>query len=1266
MASMSSVATVHPAATVDSDAGLSSRQKRKKNNEAAPAATRTRPAPTPAEDEARRERADARLAERNLIKTQVTQGQYKFDLPPTSQSVTSVLTMLQNLVLVQEEPLRDRQTGRLILTAFERTDPIGALARGVDNVGDAPQAGRKALAISQRMYDFVTAVTAVHLERPDKLARGREASLDPNERKDEAPPWPASKNGYVRFNDVIAHAASPEGKEAFWGWAETPTDADAAATEALRQAHPDREIPDAPPRIPNARIVCPAGAIAMPPLYVAAPARKSKSVPMITVIGIALQIPGAVVAVSVAPNKIGPLTELVKKVEKTGWTEAGIAIIASTLAAQLGRNADPAATIRNFHASNLFFYSHQEAQDINAFVAWAEHKIAIGRAIISVHDEADTLTKKQLDPDAPPTAKVPAIQRLWPYFSLSKALTILVGATLIPTLEDDSLMGSILHDDPHDAVADLCDEGILIPPLEPTDQGQQYIGIEHCVGVQYDAEDPNNPFAFTQKLVLSKMKRMRGTCRFVQREGAEAKLQLAQNKPVVPQVLDEDAGTVETQEQAQVRHIAAVARKQKALDTVKAKTIGDFYKPDKVPQTTPSMPDGSLHLFYDEPATAMLAACTAAHIAREPLAAVEKARPGDPEEHVLSKALVVSCCSTQQVSATDLGGGLGGYTKLATQEAIDQGKVLCLLLYTSIGKAGITKTTGMPADDQQASNPSDQVKLFLVRPMADDASDQDSSDDDSGDESQGGYRWACCPFTAHEDAPSALAHAHAVLASKGFEHLLPEMRLIYVGYDMFAASTTLSCSDHTLVVNGATMRVHYLPYLMVLCHTKLKQLNVLYQMLGRSMNLLQSIKLANYKIDVLTHGNTLLRVKCYYLIEQYMIKCMKGLNGIELRQPDQMMGALVQYANEQCAAYGLAAHDFLSTSRVGLRNVPIAKALARGKQNRGARHVRLADIHQLPTEASSGGSDDTDADDEYRYDDDDDEEALPPSAHEVVKDNFGWRGCIDRPPAEWPGLYDANGGPHYATKPTGTTPDAIELAHKQFIGDCTAPEKAAILPVPKFNAANVKISDGQAALYDPKWLAPHTDLLHRMLPCWFAVAWILQVHKQWDSRPSTWSLAERVTWAKKEADHSYRRVRAALSFLICTNQFVPIPNEENWIVQLKEFGRQLGDSKDRREQALKHMLRVFAWNTKQSSNHQNHVTALHLFLERLNKCLDVKAEPWNMRELKQKPLWLEANGPKIIGREPHVNDADVCQHDQYVLNNTHDPDAQPMDYLTLP
>ena len=566
MASTSSVATVHPAATVDSDAGLSSRQKRKKNNEAAPAATRTRPAPTPAEDEARRQHADSRQAERNLIKTQVAKGQYKFDLPPSTQSVTNVLIMLQNLVLVQEEPLRDQQTGRLILTAFERTDPIGALARGVDNVGDAPQAGRKALAISQRMYDFVTAATAMQLGRPDKLARGREASLDPNERKDEAPPWPASKDGYVRFNDVIAYAASPEGKEAFWGWAETPTDADAAATEALRQAHPDREIPDAPPRIPNARIVCPAGAIAMPPLYVAAPARKSKSVPMITVIGIALQIPGAVVAVSIAPNKIGPLTELMKKVEKTGWTEAGIAIIASTLGASLGRNADPAATIRNFHASNLFFYSHEEAQDINAFVAWAEHKIAAGRAIISVHDEADTLTKKQLDPDAPPTAKVPAIQRLWPYFSLSKALTILVGATLIPTLEDDSLMGSILHDDPHDAVADLCDEGILIPPLEPTDQGQQYIGIEHCEGVQYAAEDPNNPYAFTPKLVLAKMKRMRAVCRCVQREGAEAKLHLAQNKPVVPQLLDETSGAVETQEQAQARQDVAVGRKQKALD----------------------------------------------------------------------------------------------------------------------------------------------------------------------------------------------------------------------------------------------------------------------------------------------------------------------------------------------------------------------------------------------------------------------------------------------------------------------------------------------------------------------------------------------------------------------------------------------------------------------------------------------------------------------------------------------------------------------------
>ena len=548
------------------------------------------------------------------------------------------------------------------------------------------------------------------------------------------------------------------------------------------------------------------------------------------------------------------------------------------------------------------------------------------------------------------------------------------------------------------------------------------------------------------------MKRMRASCRFVQREGAEAKLHLAQNKPVVPLILDEAAGTVETQGQAQARQDAAVGRKQKALDAVKAKTIGDFYKPDKVPQTTPSMPDGSLHLFYDEPATAMLAARTAAHIALPPLAAVEKARPDDPEEHVLSKALVVSCCSTQQVSTTDLGGGLGGFAKLATQEAIDQGKVMCLLLYTSIGKAGITKTTGIPADEQQATNPSDQVKLFLVRPMADD--DEGSDDDESDDESEGGYRWACCPFTSHEDAPSALAHAHAVLAAKGFAHLLAELRLIYVGYDMFAASTTLSCSDHTIVVNGATMRVHYLPQSMVLCHTKLKQLNVLYQMLGRSMNLLQSIKLEGYKIDVLTHGNTLLRVKCYYLIEQYMIKCMKGLNGIELRQPDQMMGALVQYANEQCAAYGLAAHDFLSTSRVGLRNVPIAKALARGKQNRGARHVQIAHIHQLPTEASSGGSYDADDDDEYRYDDDDDDdEARPPSAHEVVKDNFGWRGCIDRPEAEWPGLYEPNGGPHFNTEPTGTT-SADKAAGAQAASSATArrPRRLPSCRLPKFNA----------------------------------------------------------------------------------------------------------------------------------------------------------------------------------------------------------------------
>ena len=1244
MASTSDDTTNAPIAGVDtSSAPMSARERKKREvEEKMKANKRAKEDRETALRDARLTQSDGRIAERTVIKNSIALGAYTFSTPPTLQLLVKTLGMLQGLLLSQEW-VRRRQDGILNLTAFQRADPVGALARAANDEGDVREAALKMLAIIQVLYDYVTARTG----DASQIAEGREASRDPEERNREAPAWSAADGGYTRLNFGIDEAASPEGVQAFHDWGKSATQEDIDALAAA-----GRPASEAPARIPNVETMCPAGDAVQPPVFVAAPARKSKSVPMLTIAAVALLIKRAKVAISVAPNKIAPLGELNNKIKKMGLIEAGIARLATTLGAQLGNGTNPADAIEDFREANLFTYSHDVGDhDIKAFNAWVDAALADGYAVISIHDEADTLVKKV--PKA--GAKAPAIELLRPNYSLSRTRTVLVGATLLATVQDDSLWGSLLHREPHDMVAYLCAEGLLIPPLEPTDQSVQYIGIDHCVDVKYSEEDPANKLAFTFRNVLDHMKELRPSFRYVQEESAKARLLAAQSKAVVPLTLAD--GTLEHITAAQARHDSTVAVKQLAVDAVMAKTRADYYKPDEVPKFFPSMPQGNLHIFHDEAGTAMLGARTRAFIATSPLEKAQKRRADDVEEHWLSKALVVSCTATQQASKTDLAGGLGGYVKLAIEEALAQGQPLAVLSYTSVGVAGIARSTGIPPDADHTFNPADQVKLFLVMRVR----SEEVKEDDDGVPEEEEYVWACCPFTAHADAPAALAKAHAVFVEMGCPHLIPSMRVIYVGYDMFAAATTLSCSDLTIrfTDGDSEQRVHYLPKSMVLCHAMLKQLNVLYQMLGRSMNLLQSIILDGYTIDVLTHPYTLARVKCYYLIEQFMVKCMKGAAHAELRQPDKMMGALVQFAEEQTKTFGLPVDEFLGKSRVGLRNLSLNATLDKGDKRNGGELVDLSDLRAPGVASSTGASDYDDDDGDYvAVGDFVGEHLIVQGTHEVAKDIFGWRGCIGKPEAQWPVR------PNFNMEATGNMTDRA-AANKGFIDQCTLPEKDALVKQPTYRRDGTKASDGKPAFYDPLKLAPYTDLVCRVLPVWFALAWKLAVYKQWDGHDASVSEAQRVNYAKEHAHRMWSRARAALGFLICTGQLAPIPNQENWITQLTTFTEQLGDTPERRKQALQHMLRALAWNTAQHANHTNHVTDLSIFLERLLACKDVKSEPWNMPELKKKPDWF-AKDARIISRTAHVDDADVCTHEEYTLDTTHDPLAQPMDYLTLP
>ena len=219
----------------------------------------------------------------------------------------------------------------------------------------------------------------MRLGRPDKLAaraRGRRATPTSASRRG-APVARQRTDGYARLNVGIADAASPEGVAGLPRLGRVPHagrhrrrgDGGLAASTprpgdpGRAPAHPQRPRPCAPPATHRP----------CRPLFVAAPARKSKSVPMLTVIAaVALLIPeGQGGRCQRRPQQDRAPRRAHQQGREDGVDRGGHrAASRPPSARQLGRNGtDPADDHpQDFRAANLFSYSHDGGDhDINAF-----------------------------------------------------------------------------------------------------------------------------------------------------------------------------------------------------------------------------------------------------------------------------------------------------------------------------------------------------------------------------------------------------------------------------------------------------------------------------------------------------------------------------------------------------------------------------------------------------------------------------------------------------------------------------------------------------------------------------------------------------------------------------------------------------------------------------------------------------------------------------------------------------------------------------------
>jgi hypothetical protein len=1134
--------------------------------------------------------ADFRAQERDRIKAlyagtvEMGGGQR-----PTLSLVQELLERNQALLKAQDE-LR-KSNGTLPYDTFSRRDPIGSLAREANGYGDAAEAAKKIYPMLVHIWDYRNAMVGTDAER----ANGREQSLHPEEAAIGPAPWPKGSTpdipgGYNRFRKAIDGACNE--KEEFYAW----------AAEEIDDGNGNLT-----PLIPFAKLFLPKGDIVMPPLFIAGEARKSKSQPTIAFASLAMRIPNVKVLISVAPNKIGPLTELNDKIRKTGLVEAGAFTMGTTLNNPLTDDA-----VAQLCESNLLTYSHEEKGDVLAAKQFVKDARARGYAVVMIHDEAHSLVKRiekeEFEEDNPNPDKEDKdkkiVELLRELFSLSMTRTVLVGATLVPTLHEPSIWGSTLLEDAGNHASDLCDEGLLERPLEPSDKGAQYLGISDLTKAFYDDKaDPNDPCAFTRENTMNRMRENRPECIRVCTESAKSWEAALTAKGAKPRKVK---GVEQTQEQANATYAHRLKKAKEDVKTAEKANVNDPFPYDKIPKKYPSMPDGCTKLYRDEVATALLTCHTGAYIAKSPSTPVQKARTNDPEDHHICNTYLVSCTQTQQTNDRDVVGGLAGFTRFCTDELKRQQKPGVVMLYSSINNGSIARSTNIEFRKGTRGGEKNPVKLFVVLPIT-------TGTDANGDPE---VEWQALPFSSHPGAAEALRQAHQLCADNNVRNLVPSLRVIQVGYDMFKASTTLAVSDLCHEFSPGVMeRLHYVASSMVLCHSKDKQLDVLYQMVGRAMNLFIAIKLPGFKVEVLSHAQTLNRTKCYYHIEKYMVDCMKGKHGTESRHPDKMMGALLEFAEEQTGEYNMDVEEFLSKGKIGLRRKSIGQTLAVGNKANGGDLVRRSDIFKPEEEEEDVESEEEEEEEDAdSMDVDGDASGLIKVLYEIYK----WKHSIGRPD-----LLTSIVGPHYKM-------DSDDEAHRaSFVSQLTQLERDALAKVPKYNQANgKKTSDGKAEFYNHKYMNQYPDLINRVLPAWFAMYWKLYVHKQYDDFPNA-TEAARVDRAKETAWKNFERCWGALSYLICTRQICPSnkPNLSAWEF-LTDFTNELGNEVGLRREALNHMLRGLKWNTDRPTNHPNHVTALLDMLERLRQFNDPVVLPWKLPPLGHVPAWHTATHAK--------------------------------------
>jgi len=603
---------------------------------------------------------------------------------------------------------------------------------------------------------------------------------------------------------------------------------------------------------------CPYGDVVRLPDLCTGPPRMGKSMPAIAFALLARMI-GADVLWSVAPDKRAVMREFVKKLGLMGCAESGLMRFKDCLDVQKG--SPEAANLVDTPEYECLVFSSDEKDDCEIYAQRAQWLRDNNRFMLHVHDEPETMCKEG-----------GTINILRRFFPTSWGSRMLIGATLLPLLQEAQLWGSNVKPD--------CETLYNTPqrPLHPASE-REYIGMENTRMVCYD-DSPGS--AFTKAKVIALAEEICVISEERKARRIHRKLEVLRDPTRLTNAdhpankLKEFRGLFNRPDALKDAIDKQIAREQRKADRqgvrVRKADNADFDSIlDKAEADTPHLPLG-LVAWGQNPISTAKMECFWRHVCRKPASAEST----DSNVRLVNHMFVALISKAVKDSKASEWGGMATWAVRFCEIAKEENAPCAFLLYaTGISVKSLASIFDgfVPAKSFSSSKP---VSLLEVR--------VETSERHMADGSVQLVRRAnYAPVNSFYDSDEAFQYLTKFEQSGLTPEAVLKTHVGIIGYDLLRAATTVA-NERTLVFTEddgteTTKRLLYTPRYGCIAHNASRQLNALLQQFGRTFNQLPTdYRIDGYYVSVLGPMRTLPMLKVYSEAERTFAA---GLYGAE-------------------------------------------------------------------------------------------------------------------------------------------------------------------------------------------------------------------------------------------------------------------------------------------------------------------------------------------------------------------------------------------------